>query len=274
MLTHPFVDLSVMVVSGGSSSSVIVDDKTTIKPMKEEEEEDPTIPLLPADDVQLLEQVLKWAKEEKGSMISRKVEIRPITDTLVGLYATVPIYQNEIIMSTPWSAILRSPLDNTTNQDDDDEDEKSDEESSSWCHEVEFVRSAVFGKPVHFQTPYERYLSTWSRQSIPRFWSKAGRELLHELMEPCFYLEDGLDYDIDSAYWKDENDFTTPFDPESHSNALMLLQTRGEGPNGIDLMPIHDLMNHRVSSATAECRPTRSLCLMKYFSRSSSLPYP
>ena len=178
------------------------------------------------EDADLLEQVLEWTRAQ-GAFISDKIEIRQIYGDLSGLYAKVPLKKGEIITSVPWDVIFRP---------------KADENGEySWCDSVEFIRSLIT-KDADLQNPYERYLSKRKRQHVPMFWSAEGKALLKQLVDNCMLFV----YDLDHGY---AESCQSPVE-DSHLDAMMILQTRGEGPYGVDLIPVHDLLNHRVRLQT------------------------
>lgn len=175
------------------------------------------------DDTVLLQQVKEWTVANGGS-ISHKIDIRQIQGSLYGVFANEPILKNEIITSIPWHLLIRPPSG----------------EDASWCEIVETVRNAVVTKAPELQTPYERYLSKRSLASAPLCWSEKGKSLWKELIHGgMFGIYQGLD-----IKWDAEECGGVPLN-DGHLQAMMLLKTRGEGPNGIDLIPINDLLNHR-----------------------------
>lgn len=177
-------------------------------------------------DGESLAAVLEWTRLNGGYM-NEKVEIKQISGSLYGLYAKEPLSEGEVVTNIPWNLILQP--------------EKGI--NADWCERANDIRQVITKDPSA-QTPYEKYLTQRSHEHVPQYWSQDAIEILFEIMADCFPTF-GLVQDIKEEWrttCKSEADKAT-------LDALMLLQTRGEGPYGVDFIPIHDLLNHRVSSS-------------------------
>ena len=169
-----------------------------------------------------LSDVVEWATSNGGWM-SHKVEIRPIgTEGLSGIFAKEALAQGEVVVDIPWDLILRPPRANST-----------------WCEKVETVRTAITKQR---QTPYERYLVSRTKHTTPFYWSKVGKELLGELMYR-FHFTGFMGNQVQQF----ANLCQATID-QSYVDAMTLLDTRGEGEQIDLLVPIGDLLNHRVSA--------------------------
>lgn len=176
-----------------------------------------------SDDEALLADVVSWVKGN-GGWISNKVAIQQIRPGLSTIVTNEPLQKGEVVVSVPWHTILVATAD----------------EDSDWCDQVEEVRR-VITKSSEWQTPYERYLAKRSRQHVPFFWSKRSKKLLSQIMDG--FVVHGFETDVRQA-WERRCDGAID---DKYMDAMMLLQTRGEG-EGIDLLvPFGDLLNHRVS---------------------------
>lgn len=173
-------------------------------------------------DIQLLDEVVHWTRAS-GGYVSDKMEIKHIHGDLSGLFAKENIQKDEVIVDIPWNLVSRP--------------DKGEE--AEWCDTVEYVR-AMITKDPSLQTPYEKYLAQ-RKNHHPYFWTRQGKELLNYLIKDCFPMR-RFQFDYEESW-----NYDCPHAMEqSHRDAMMLLQTRGEGPNGFDFVPIHDLLNHRV----------------------------
>ena len=211
----------------------------------------------------LVDQVIDWTRSN-GGFIHEKVVNQQIGPGLSGLYSTGPIAEGELLMSIPWHLIIRpgSNLSRSVYEDEQDEDEEyeddeyedeeyDDEEDGDWylsCSTVRNVRDAVTGKKKldpSCQTPYEQYLSTRSREYHPWFWSKPGQVLLQELLEESG-IEVNADYEDWNETWVEQCGEEAD---EGILQAIFLLRTRGEGDDMNLLVPVGDILNHRVRGA-------------------------
>jgi len=174
-----------------------------------------------SSDEAILSEVITWL-EAKGSWISPKIEIKQLQQGLSTILANAPLRKGEVVADIPWHAILAA----------------STSEDSDWCDQVQEVRRAISKAPQQ-QTPYERYLAKRSRDHIPLFWSDQSKTLLSELMEG-FVTKQFLS-NVEEL-WKEECGM--PID-DKLLDAMMLLQTRGEGELIDLLVPFGDLLNHR-----------------------------
>ena len=175
------------------------------------------------NDETLLTEMVAWIKVS-GGWISDKVEIQQIRPGLSTVVTNEPLEKGEVVVTIPWDTILKATVDDDTD----------------WCDQVEEVRRVITKAP-ELQTPYERYLARRSRGHIPLFWSQSSKDLLSQIMDG--FVIHGFETDIEEAW---ENHCEEPID-DGYMDAMMLLQTRGEGEDIDLLVPFGDLLNHRVS---------------------------
>eukprot|EP00934_Nitzschia_sp_Nitz4_P008466 Nitzschia sp. Nitz4//scaffold96_size78090//1661//2876//NITZ4_005481-RA/size78090-augustus-gene-0.9-mRNA-1//-1//CDS//3329560534//8456//frame0 len=173
------------------------------------------------DDLKILGEISEWTRAQ-GGFISEKMEIKHIEGSLSGLFAKEDIKKGEVITDISWDIMMKPHGD----------------DRYDWCASVRFVEAAITKSP-DLQNPYERYLA---KKEIlhPYFFSQTAKDLLRELANGSFPLQ-YLDFDHENFYLGNcGSDFN-----DNVSQAILLLQTRGEGPHGVDFVPIHDLLNHR-----------------------------
>jgi SET domain len=175
------------------------------------------------DDMFMIGEITQWI-QANGGTISKKVQVKHISGSLSGLFATENVEAGEVLVIIPWTLIL-VPFSHKADR----------------CDKAERLRDAVMTKDSKDQNPYERYLATRTREHIPLFWSSKSKEILEELMT-----------DFETRGFSDE--MTDVCDDrmldEGFQQAYMLLQTRGEGYYGDLLIPFEDLLNHRNGNHT------------------------
>ena len=170
------------------------------------------------DDLSMIEEIAEWIKANGGT-ISTKVQVKQISGSLSGLFATENVEAGEVLATIPWKLVLVPPS------------HKADR-----CDKAENLHQIITTKDSKDQNPYERYLSTRTKDHIPLFWSSKSKEILEELMT-----------DFETRGFNDA--LTDVCDDrmidEGFQQAYMLLQTRGDGYYGDLLIPFEDLLNHR-----------------------------
>lgn len=213
----------------GIGIGITIDDSITIHNCSNNENSSIDSDSEVGDDGPLLEEVVEWVIS-KGGWISDKVSIQQLRPGLATLVAHEPLQKGEVVANIPWKAILDSKPDDDT----------------SWCEQVEEVRDAI-SKDSALQTPYERYLASRSREHIPMFWSRKSKSVLAKLVRGHdLFTMHGFESDYE-AEWLEECEM--PSD-DAHIDAMMLLQTRGEGEDLDLLIPFGDLLNHRNGNYT------------------------
>eukprot|EP00934_Nitzschia_sp_Nitz4_P007853 Nitzschia sp. Nitz4//scaffold31_size150131//103710//105019//NITZ4_002842-RA/size150131-augustus-gene-0.7-mRNA-1//1//CDS//3329547701//7843//frame0 len=196
------------------------------------------------NDLDMIQEILEWA-QANGAFINEKVEFKMIVGTLSGLFAKEPIQEGEVVTDIPLNLVLRPPskmeISSHYSEDDDHDDDEDEDPHATWCANVDFVHSIIM-KPSHLQTPFERYLAARENKH-PYFWSRKAKDLFRELVNenfPTMYLDAEDDNEDGTPYFRRCGKEQT----QTIEKAIMILETRGEGPGATDFIPIHELVNH------------------------------
>jgi len=174
--------------------------------------------------------IFDWVAGTADGFVTPKLELRrDIPGDLsssMGVYATESIESGEPIVRIPWSVIITS----------DDPNERA---SQMVCGTVRSLANEMRLGSESKYAPYVVYLNAEVDAQIPSTWSKAGQELLLEVLDNnSIPPRDIIGWIEDDWFHRCKGD---PNDPFGIKAALMVIQRADDAI----LIPAYDNLNHR-----------------------------
>lgn len=183
---------------------------------------------------ELVDDIVQWVVAQ-GGFFSSKLEIRGMDpsdpDSPLGVFAKEALQEKEPLLSVPRSAYISieteaTPLDNT---------EDAAYYYENYCKLANKVKAEMQRNDTSEYAPYLRYLQHQRRGQVPATWSRAGKDVLRQVLPPG---HDGVDW-IDKRFKKTgcikDND-------EAEEHTIALVNQRGYDQA---LIPIWDMFNHK-----------------------------
>jgi hypothetical protein len=178
--------------------------------------------------LQEAQDVFHWISGSTGGYINPKQELRRAVpgdpSTPLGVYATQPIKEGEVLARVPWQIIIKS---------DDPE-----EEGQMCCGTVRAAaREMMLG--VHSDyAPYAVYLNGEPDGQIPSSWSPPGKKLLQDILQDRMYPVAPVAWITEDWYGRCGGD---PRDKISAKAAMLVVQRADDEI----MIPGYDAYNHR-----------------------------
>jgi spermidine synthase len=180
--------------------------------------------------------IIDWVKSTDKGFVHDKVTAQRYDvddpESPVGMYAVGDIRHGEFLMSIPREIIITAG------------DDTSEDYGGIWCPTAfNLIREMRLGDESKF-APYVGYLATQPRGQLPSAWSRAGQNLLQELLgrndnDASNNLPPSDALEWIKTDWYDDCDGS---DDLFEQHAALLLVQRGWD----DLMiPLYDMMSHR-----------------------------
>lgn len=125
-----------------------------------------------ADDVdqdKLANDIISWIREHKDGYVNEKIELRPGAGGARGVFVNDSMKKNEVICTIPWDLIVKPTK------------AKSFKEGFQCA-----TFRKIYNGMKDLKTPYEKYLNTMPRNSLPGWWSDNGRAFLKDMVGDRF----------------------------------------------------------------------------------------
>uniref|UniRef100_A0A7S1G0Z9 PABS domain-containing protein n=1 Tax=Corethron hystrix TaxID=216773 RepID=A0A7S1G0Z9_9STRA len=188
------------------------------------------------DDTSSVDKLIDWVQSNGGFFGPKHEFRRAIPGDLsshFGVFATEDIEEDELLMSVPWKCILNDPKDAIKSFHN-----FADENMYFNCGSTQLLLDEMRKGDQSFYEPYTSYILDQPRGRIPSDWTKAGKDLLEEIIG--FDMLPPKDVVELVVLWKRFCEVEASDDPLVE-RALIEYHSRGDDDM---LVPLFELYNH------------------------------